>query len=143
MNIDITRLKSGIDEYALIDLDYSFSQEQLKNTGILKLDHVKIEGNITNHFRQLHLNVVIKGIMILPCSISLKPTEYPFTIKIDDDIIEKELENTRNSGNSIDIFPIIWENIVMEIPLKVVNNDLSDIKKEGNGWKFITDEEEL
>ncbi len=143
MNIDITRLKSGIDEYALIDLDYSFSQEQLKNTGILKLDHVKIEGNITNHFRHLHLNVVIKGIMILPCSISLKPTEYPFTIKIDDDIIEKELENTRNSGNSIDIFPIIWENIVMEIPLKVVNNDLSDIKKEGNGWKFITDEEEL
>ena len=79
--------------------------------------------------------------MVLPCSISLKPTEYPFTIKIDDDIIEKELENTRNSGNSIDIFPIIWENIVMEIPLKVVNDDLSDVKKEGNGWKFITDEE--
>ena len=42
MNIDITRLKSGIDEYALIDLDYSFTLEQLKNTGILKLDHVKI-----------------------------------------------------------------------------------------------------
>ena len=141
MNIDITRLKSGIDEYALIDLDYSFTLEQLKNTGILKLDHVKIEGNITNHFRQLHLNVVIKCVMVLPCSISLKPTEYPFTIKIDDDIIEKELENTRNSGNSIDIFPIIWENIVMEIPLKVVNDDLSDVKKEGNGWKFITDEE--
>ena len=142
MNIDITRLKSGIDEYALIDLDYSFTLEQLKNTGVLKLDHVKIEGNITNHFRQLHLNVVIKGVMVLPCSISLKPTEYPFTIKIDDDIIEKELENTRNSGNSIDIFPIIWENIVMEIPLKVVNDDLSDVKKEGNGWKFITDKEE-
>ena len=141
MNIDITRLKSGIDEYALIDIDYSFTDEQLQDTGILKLDHVKIIGDITNHFSQLHLNVMIKGVMILPCSISLKPTEYPFTIKIDDDIIEKELENTKNGRNSIDIFPIIWENIVMEIPLRVVNEDLSDVKKEGKGWKFITDEE--
>ncbi len=141
MNIDITRLKSGIDEYALIDLDYSFTEDQLENTGILALNNVKITGDITNHFEQLHLNVVVEGIMILPCAISLKPTEYPFTIKIDDDIDEKGLENTKNSGNSIDIFPIIWENIVMEIPLRVVNKDLSDVKKEGNGWKFITDEE--
>ena len=34
MNIDITRLKSGIDSSALIDLNYSFTKEQLKNTNI-------------------------------------------------------------------------------------------------------------
>ena len=39
MIIDITRLRSGIDEYADIDINYSFSQEQLKNTGILELNN--------------------------------------------------------------------------------------------------------
>ena len=80
--------------------------------------------------------------MILPCSISLKPTKYPFSIEIDDDLSEFLEENLENNQNTIDIFPIIWENILMEIPLKVVNEDLSDVKKEGKGWKFITDKEE-
>ena len=39
MNIDITRLRSGIDEYTNIDLNYSFSKEQLNNTGILYYWH--------------------------------------------------------------------------------------------------------
>ena len=29
----------------------------------------------------------------------------------------------------------------MEIPIKVVNDDVSSMKIEGDGWKFITDEE--
>ena len=142
MNIDITRLKSGIDSSALIDLNYSFTKEQLKNTNILELNDVKIKGEITNGIDDYHIKLSIKGTMILPCSISLKPTKYPFSIEIDDDLKEILEENLENNQNSIDIFPIIWENILMEIPLKVVNEDLSDVKKEGDGWKFITGKEE-
>ena len=142
MNIDITRLKSGIDSNVIIDLNYSFTKEQLENTNILELNDVKIKGEITNGIEDYHIKLSIKGTMILPCSISLKPTKYPFSIEIDDDLSEFLEENLENNQNSIDIFPIIWENILMEIPLKVVNEDLSDVKKEGEGWKFITDKEE-
>lgn len=142
MNIDITRLKSGIDSNVLIDLNYSFTKEQLENTNILELNDVKIKGEITNGIEDYHIKLSINGTMILPCSISLKPTKYPFSIEIDDDLSEFLEENLENNQNSIDIFPIIWENILMEIPLKVVNEDLSDVKKEGEGWKFITDKEE-
>ena len=142
MNIDITRLKSGIDSNVLIDLNYSFTKEQLENTSILELNDVKIKGEITNGIEDYHIKLSIKGTMILPCSISLKPTKYPFSIEIDDDLSEFLEENLENNQNTIDIFPIIWENILMEIPLKVVNEDLSDVKKEGEGWKFITDKEE-
>ena len=142
MNIDITRLKSGIDSSALIDLNYSFTKEQLKNTNILELNDVKIKGEITNGIDDYHIKLSIKGTMILPCSISLKPTKYPFSIEIDDDLKEILEENLENNQNSIDIFPIIWENILMEIPLKVVNEDLSDVKTEGEGWKFVTSKEE-
>ena len=142
MNIDITRLKSGIDDKTLIDLNYSFNKEQLKNTNIIELNDVKINGEITNGIENYHIKLSIKGTMILPCSISLKPTNYPFSIELDDELDEFLEENIENNQNTIDIFPIIWENILMEIPLKVVNEDLSDVKKEGEGWKFITDKEE-
>ena len=142
MNIDITRLKSGIDDKVLINLNYSFSKEQLENTSIIELNNVKINGEITNGIKTYHLKLNIDGTMILPCSISLKSTKYPFSINLDDEINEFLEENIENNQNTIDIFPIIWENILMEIPLKVVNEDLSDVKKEGDGWKFITGKEE-
>ena len=142
MSIDITRLRSGIDEYTNIDLNYSFSKEQLNNTGILELNDVSIKGQITKNFDKLHLNLKIEGVMILPCSISLKPTKYPFSIQIDDDLANLLEDFDKNEANTLDIFPIIWENILMEIPLKVVNDDLSDVKTEGDGWKFVTDKEE-
>ena len=142
MNIDITRLKSGLDEYALIDLNSKISKENLENTSLLDLNDLNINGYINQVFDKFHINVKISGVMVLPCSVSLKPTNYPFNIEIDEDLDEKLQENLKNTENTIDIFPIIWENILMEIPLKVVNEDLSDVVTEGNGWKFITSEEE-
>jgi len=142
MNIDITRLKSGIDEYVLIDLNYSFSSNQLENTNILELNNLKVNGTISHELNKFHINITLEGVMVLPCSISLKPTNYPFSIVIDEDFEDSLQENLKNNLNTIDIFPIIWENILMEIPLRVVNEDLSDVKTEGNGWKFITEKEE-
>ncbi len=134
MIIDITRLKSGIDEYALIDLKYSFNEE-IKSTNILKLDDVIIKGSISKSYDGFNLNVNVTGVMVLPCSITLKPTDYSFSIEIDE-ILE---ENYKNNQNTIDIFPIIWENILMEIPIRIVNEDLTGVKTEGEGWKLIID----
>ena len=42
--------------------------------------------------------------------------------------------------NLLDIFPIVWENILMEVPMRVVSSDVSDVPLEGNGWKFIKED---
>ena len=57
MNVDITRLKSGIDSNVLIDLNYSFTKEQLENTNILELNDVKIKGELTNGIEDYHLKL--------------------------------------------------------------------------------------
>lgn len=142
LNIDITRLKSGIEEYTLIDLNYSFSKEQLENTSIIELNDLKVKGYVTKNMDNFHLKLDVNGVMVLPCSISLKPTKYSFNIEIDEDFDETVQENLKNVSNSIDIFQIIWENILMEIPLRVVNEDLSDVKVSGDGWQLVTDKEE-
>ena len=138
MIIDITKLKSSI-----VDEIYSFTE--LEGTGVTSIDNVSINGVITlNALNEIRLNFDVEGVMIIPCAITLKPVEYPFSIKIEGDLEEIAEENPEkyiNSKNSLDILPIIWENILMEIPMKVVSDDISDAKLEGDGWKVIEDDE--
>lgn len=146
MNIDITRLKSGIDSQVEIDMLYSFDKEMLKKTDIISLDNISVKGYITsNSIDDYDLDVNVDGIMVLPSSLTLEPTDYKFSIKIEGNIDEllKEINETlKKNQNTIDILPIIWENILMEIPIRIVNEDVSDIKLSGDGWKLITDGEE-
>lgn len=147
LNIDITKLKSGLDDYITIDETYSFSEEELKNSSILKLDNVKINGEITkNSIDDYVINIMVKGTMVLPCSVSLKPTNYDFQVQIDGNIAEimaEFNENFENNQKTLDILPIIWENILMEIPIRIVSDDISDVKTEGEGWELITDDKEM
>lgn len=146
MIVDLTRLFSRIDKEVLVDEIYSFTE--LEGTGVTSIDNVSINGVITlNALNEIRLNFDVEGVMIIPCAITLKPVEYPFSIKIEGDLEEIAEENPEkyiNSKNSLDILPIIWENILMEIPMRVVSEEAkeSDIKMEGNGWKFVTEEEE-
>ena len=145
MNIDIMTLKSGIDDYLEIDETYSFSKEELKDTEIISLDNLKVKGDISkNSMNEYIIDVDVTGTMVLPCSLTLKPVNYDFQTKIEGNIEElyKEIgKNLENNQKTLDILPIIWENILMEIPMKVVSSDLSDVKTKGDGWELITDED--
>ena len=143
MKIDITSLRSGILDKVEIDEVYSFSKEELANSGILELNDVKVTGYISkNSLNDYYINIIVKGTMVLPCSLTLKPTPYDFSVSIEgnlDEMMKEFAENYENNQKTIDILPIIWENILMEIPMKIVSDDLSDIKTQGEGWKLITD----
>ena len=145
MKYDITRLNNNIEKYVPINTTYSFSKEELSGTDLISLDNVKIEGEISkNSLDNIFIDLNVSGVMILPCAITLKPVEYPFNIDINGEYNELMEENSTNFQNTIDIFPIIWENILMEIPMRVVSPDIktSDRNIKGDGWTFTTDEEE-
>lgn len=144
MNIDITRLKSGIDHQIQIDEEISFDQEKLKNTDILSLDNVKVFGSVfSNHSNSYDIDLSVSGIMILPSSLTLKPVEHPFEIKIEgnvEELLAEMNETSKKIQNTIDILPIIWENILMEIPMRIVSDE-SEKPLEGEGWRLITEQE--
>ena len=145
MKFDLVRLQNGIDKEILIKEKYSFSKEELKQTEILSLDDLKIEGSIKkNSLEELILSLTLDGIMILPCSITLKPVDYPFHIEIEETIeeLEEEMgEKIKKDENTLDIFPIIWENILMEIPMKVTSKEAEQITLKGDGWELLKEEE--
>lgn len=145
LQIDIANLHSGLEDFITIDETYSFNKEMLKNTEIIELNDVKITGDITkNSLDEYIIDVVVTGTMVLPCALTLKPVDYHFETEIAGNlaqIFEEFGENYENNQKTIDILPIIWENILMEIPIKVVSDDISDVKTKGDGWELITDEE--
>lgn len=146
MNIDLLRLRNGIDDKVIVNETYSFSEDELRATDLSKLDDVHVEGEITlNALDEIYLNLEVSGVMIIPCAITLKPVSYPFDIIIEGDlseIHEESLENTEKCINSLDILPIIWENILMEIPMRVVSDDIDTTNMHGDGWRLITDDVE-
>ena len=145
MEFDLRRLISNIDESIDIDTTYSFSKEELEGTDIIELNNVSINGEITKDaIDDFTIYLSISGTMVLPCSLTLKPVDYPFNININgnlQEMLDEINENSKKIVNSIDILPIIWENILMEIPSKVTSEEASSMKVEGEGWKFVTEEE--
>ncbi len=143
MKIDLLPLYTNTDEEILVDEVYSFAKEELANTEILKLDDIKIKGKIAkDSLDKLFINIIVKGIMVLPCSLTLKPTSYEFETEIEGslgEMLEDFDESFKNNQKTLDILPIIWENILMEIPMRIVNEDIHDFKTKGDGWELVTD----
>ncbi len=126
------------EEVYEINGEFEISEEDIKNTDIKRISKIKVNGNVYKLDDGLfELNLNVTGVMILLCALSLEEVEYPFNININNTV---EQENLNNLANTLDIFPIVWENIVLEIPSRIVKEDVN-IKTSGNGWNLITDDE--
>ncbi len=144
MIIDLNRLNTGVVEYIYINEECQFNKDQLIGSGILELKNVKIIGSLSLEDKNHYLECSISGIMIVPCSLTLKPVDYHFEIKVEgmiEELFQEIGENVKNNQNTIDILPIIWENILMEIPMKVVSDQTDEVKTSGDGWRLITEED--
>ena len=145
MKIDLTKLLNGFIEEVSFNETIEFDDEYIKRTEIRSINPVLVSGIIKGTMNDLYtLNMLIEGSMILPCSISLQDVELPFNIEITEILsenIEEDQEYIKIEGNSIDILPIVWQNIVMEIPLKVVSQNLDKRNISGIGWKLISEED--
>lgn len=143
MNIDISSLKSGVLNKLEINEDCNIDKGLLDQTDLLELKNIVVSGNLfLDSLGDYQISLDIGGVMVLPCAITLKPVYYPFNIEVDGnvfDLLDEIDENSKKFENTIDIFPIIWENILMEIPLRVVAEDAKEVTMAGDGWKFVTD----
>ena len=138
MLIDLTPINYNQKKEIIIDEDIFFSKDDLKETEIIDLKNVKVKGKIyKDSLEEIIIQLQITGTMIVPCSRTLKPTEYKFESEIEENIEENE-EKTKKIKKTIDILPIIWENILMEIPIRIINPEAEEVDIKGEGWELIT-----
>ena len=146
MIINLTKLITKLTDKIIIDDEIEIDKSYLENTDIKDISKVNVKGDITSYQNQYELNLNIKCTLILTCSISLKDVKYDINIDVnevigeDSDSVDIE-ENNKIINNTIDLIPIIWQNIILEVPLKVISPDVKPENIKGDGWRFITEEE--
>ena len=145
MFIDITRLQNRSTNEFLYKNTIVLDEALYKNTDIRKLSPVEVSADIKRITDTSYkMSVEIKGEMTLPCSITLNDVIYPFDIKTEVKLSnedEEDEEYVKIIQNNIDIISIIWQNIVLEIPLRVVSEDANNSPVSGEGWKLIREDE--
>lgn len=133
---------SKVDEKGQnIDLVVSFDENYLKNTAIQELNNVVVKGRIFYDVTsEVIIDVNVKGKMVLLDAIDLEPIDYPFNININESVSENSEEFCRifeKTSNILDIKNFLWQNIVLEVPIRVVRDTNKSIFKEGDGWELI------
>ena len=138
MKIDLFKLNNfnsvSIDENISIPEEYD-----LNKAGIRKIENLHVRGTISIDFAdEIVADLTVTGDFILPCAVSLEDVLYPINVKIEENMGKFEDFYNKNK-NTLDILPFIWENIVSEVPIRVVKDEYKDLKQSGNGWEVISD----
>ena len=135
MEIDISKLYNHTLSTLDIDKEVIIPEENFNNTDIKGLKNVTFKGNIQNLEEVFSLKGIVTGTMVLEDNISLDDIDYEFSAEIDEEIEE----NQENSSNILDITDVLWQNILLEVPLKLTNVTNFD-EYHGDGWKLISED---
>lgn len=135
MEFDLNKItEQGI----LIDTIISFDEEYLHVSEIKKLDNVHVSGRI---YYSLTKEVIfagnVNGNMTLVDGYSGDLIDYPFNIDLDEilaDFSNEDEKMGKKPQNSLDLKEVLWENIVLEVPI-VVSKDNKVKTKKGEFWE--------
>jgi uncharacterized protein len=78
--------------------------------------------------------------MTLIDSVTLEDINHPINIEIQEEYNINDqyfAEYYKKSQNILDIMAILWENIVLEVPMRATNS--KDINLSGEGWSMGSD----
>ncbi|ASN05865.1 YceD family protein [Virgibacillus necropolis] len=154
MQIAIGKIKkSSYNEPFHFEGNVNVSELETLNNDIRKIEPVHVKGTCYIQGDTIISSFTVKGEMILPCARTLVDVPFPFDIKAEEVFTlsayhgDAELENEIHpiNGETLDLTPYIKENILLEVPFRVFSDD-KDAKEnatfKGNGWEFISQEEE-
>lgn len=136
VQIDLKKLYTR--DYIDIDDDFDIDLNVYQSKDIVALNNMHTKGQISlNATENLEFNLSITGIMILKDSVTLENIEYPINIEINDEYsLEDEYlqEYYKKEQNILDIMTILWENIVLEVPIRLTKTE--NMQLSGDGWSM-------
>lgn len=137
MNISLIPLNTK----GRVNFNINPEMENYKNDDIKSLKDINVDGYIIdNGTDDYEIHLRITGNAIIRSAINGNDVLLPLDI-IYDDFINNLVEIYKNSTNTLDILPIIWENILLEIPIRAVNSQDKFENTFGDGWEVVSEED--
>ena len=136
MKIDLFKLNNfnRLD----IDSDVTFDEELYCKTDVRNIMNAHVSGELSISYEdELECDLLVTGTFILPCAITLEDVSYDFEVKIEENLGKFEDFYNKNK-NSLDILPVLWENVVSEVPIRVVKEGASLDNLNGYGWELVS-----
>ena len=128
-----------------LELDFSNEAENVED--IQNIGIALVEGTISRVDDDIFRCVYhLKVDLVLSCSLTLEPVNYSMNFE-QEDLIGYANENYDDvveiSGNTVDFKAIVWDNIIVNIPIRIVRDDAYEILASRNISleEDITDEE--
>lgn len=134
MKLDLRKLYS----FKRIDIneDINFNNIDYQKMNITKINDMHATGYAkVNYEDNIELELDVNGSLVMPCAITLEDVIVPINVHISEEI----LENTLNNDFFLDLLDILWENIVLEIPIRVVKEGAKLESQKGVGWEIISE----
>lgn len=133
--IDLTEIMTNFKESIDLDNEYDLSST-ITSGDILDLSKITLRGKIEKEEDGIYIKANVEGKMKIRDSVTLDEVWYPFSFEIDENLDE----TLKNGENSLDIIELLWQNIVLEVPLRYTTVENTDEYK-GEGWKLVSEEE--
>lgn len=135
MKIDLRKLY-GLGKLS-VDSTVTFKEETYSKMDVRSMSDVTVKGEVyLNYEDNVVLNLNCKGEFVLPCAVTLEDVLVPFETQIEEEIDK----NLLNNDFFLDLLDILWENIVLEIPIRVVKEGVKSEDLHGEGWELVTKE---
>jgi len=118
---ELTKLQNINSEFSgVVDL-----LSYIKDTDIINISPVKVSGNFEiydNSLYDFYFN--IKCTLTLACAITLEEVPYEMDIQAEEVFTSDETDEYNTiEGITIDLLPIIWSNIILEKPMRVLSKN--------------------
>ena len=100
----------------------------IDNTDIIKISPVQVTGDFEIYdAEEFVFYLDIKCTLVLPCAITLDEVEYLVDLSVEEVFsARKDGETNIIDGITIDLLPIIWSNILLDKPMRVVSKHAYD-----------------
>ena len=102
--------------------------EFISDTDIIKVSPVEVTGDFEIYdAEEFVFYLDIKCTLTLPCAITLKEVRYEMEFSVEESFTTyKNDETILIDGITIDLLPIIWSNIILEKPMRVLSENAYD-----------------
>ncbi len=126
-----------------VNQDVVLDKELYQGADILDLKDLHITGTINYDYEnRLCIDLKVEGVFVLQDALTLEPIDYSFTGTVEEQIAEIGTycgDFYEKSKNTLDISEILWENIVLEIPISATHANREDLSLQGEGWELMNE----
>ncbi len=149
MKYNISELIKNGNEPFDVNEKVDFSSIASLHHEVRKITPVSIIGKGQLTGENVLFNLNIKCELILPCALTLVDVNYPidihteevFTFKEGAKEVDYDEDINIVKGNFIELAPVIWQNIIVNIPIRVISDNAYErVQKQGDNWQLVKED---